>query len=338
MNLLNEILDKSKEIDNKFINISSKELNSLNIVFKVPKNHPRAKIIKKYNYSSLKLEELKDNKLFLNSKETIFIVDKNLMKIDFVKEFLENNKISLIILESLENEVKTIPFVEKIIKEKGLENKKDSTIFVIGGGLLINVGAYLAEKTNSNLILFPTTILSMADGSGGKVRINLISQGKAHKHFYKSFYEPNAIFLDERFLDNLPEKQIKIGLVESIKHSIFQSPKLYDYLVENKVKVIKDKRLLKKVVLWASDLKRICLEIDVEETPNGSKKILRGGHDFSDKLEEDEKLSIPHGLAVAIGIIKQLEQEKNQETLDKAKNIFRAFGIPISLREYLAFK
>ncbi|MEK6819463.1 MAG: hypothetical protein AABY10_06050, partial [Nanoarchaeota archaeon] len=65
--------------------------------------------------------------------------------------------------------------------------------------------------------------------------------------------------------------------------------------------------------------------------------ILRGGHDFSDRLEEDLRLSIPHGLAVAIGIIKQLEQEENYELLDKAKKIFSLFGIPYSLEQLRAF-
>ena len=50
--------------------------------------------------------------------------------------------------------------------------------------------------------------------------------------------------------------------------------------------------------------------LDVEENENGSKRILRGGHDFSDRLEEGQNLTIPHGFAVSIGIIMQLKKDK----------------------------
>ena len=79
--------------------------------------------------------------------------------------------------------------------------------------------------------------------------------------------------------------------------------------------------------------KKVCLDIDVEENENGSRRILRGGHDFSDRIEEDERLKVPHGIAVAIGTIKQLETEKDQELLKKAKNIFNRLEIPYELHK-----
>jgi 3-dehydroquinate synthetase len=78
----------------------------------------------------------------------------------------------------------------------------------------------------------------------------------------------------------------------------------------------------------------VCIEIDVEENENGSRRILRGGHDFSDRLEEDMKLKIPHGFAVSIGIIKQLQLENDNELLEKANRIFRLFGIPTTVEEF----
>ena len=49
------------------------------------------------------------------------------------------------------------------------------------------------------------------------------------------------------------------------------------------------------------------------------------------------KLKIPHGIAVVIGIIKQLEQEKNYELLEKAKKIFSALEIPCTLEQFKKF-
>jgi 3-dehydroquinate synthetase len=76
------------------------------------------------------------------------------------------------------------------------------------------------------------------------------------------------------------------------------------------------------------------MKTDVEENENGSRRILRGGHDFSDRLEEDLKLNIPHGIAVAIGIVNQLEMEQNNEFLDKAIKLFDLLDIPCSIASY----
>jgi 3-dehydroquinate synthetase len=86
--------------------------------------------------------------------------------------------------------------------------------------------------------------------------------------------------------------------------------------------------------MWAADLKQVCLEIDVEENGNGSRRILRGGHDFSDRLEESVEFKIPHGYCVAIGIRMELEHLKDKLRMDRALEIFSAFGIPTTRNEY----
>lgn len=228
--------------------------------------------------------------------------------------------------------------MDKILREYKLEEKIGYTLVAIGGGLIMNVGAYIAERISANLILFPTTVLAMADSSGGKVRVNFVASDRAYKHFYKSFYEPNIMFLDERFLLSLPRKQIQIGLVEIIKQGLFQSPKLYDFLFRTGENLFSDVDKLKKAVLWAANLKKICMDVDVEENENGSRRILRGGHDFSDRLEEDLRLEIPHGIAVAIGIINQLEMEQKKEIFDKAIKLFDLLDIPYSIAGYNEWK
>ncbi len=334
MRIYQEILAKSKPVDVEFENLSDSDLDSVKIVFPVPKFHPRSREISQYVFSSIALEDLPKTEIYKLTRNHAFIIDNSVSKLDFVRKFTKENRIKPIILKSIEHEVKTKFFVDNLIKEHSLDQTKDITLIVIGGGLLLNVAAYIAERISANFVQLPSTVLSMADSSGGKVRVNFLNEDRAYKHFYKSFYEPDAMFLEDRFLDSLPEKQIKIGLVEIIKHGLFQSPKLYDFLLNSRRDLLKDKQKLKKAILWAVNLKKICLDIDVEENENGSRKILRGGHDFSDRIEEDERLSIPHGIAVAIGIINQLEMEKEKQLLDKAKKLFDLFDIPYSIKSF----
>ncbi len=334
MKLYQEILDKSKSVDVEFEDISYSDLNNVKIVFPVPKFHPRSKEISTYTYASISLDELPKTEVYNLTKNHVFIIDNSVSKQEFVRKFTEKNKIKPIILKSIEHEVKTKSFVDNLIQQHSLNKINDVTLVVIGGGLLLNVAAYIAERISANFVQLPSTVLSMADSAGGKVRVNFLTESRAYKHFYKSFYEPNAMFFENRFLDSLPEKQIKIGLVEIIKHGLFQSPKLYNFLLDSGRELFENKKKLKKAILWAVNLKKVCLDFDVEENENGSRKILRGGHDFSDRIEEDERLSIPHGIAVAIGIIKQLEMEQEKQLLDKAKKLFDLLDIPYSIESF----
>jgi len=334
MDLIKKILDKSREVDNLFDSMSDLELDSFRIEFQAPPFHPRAKTIKSYPYACLTLEILPETQTYKSSKERIFLIDNTVSKLSFVRSFIEKNGVHPYILGSSEDRVKTREFLDTFIKDNDLTKREGALVVAIGGGLLLNVAAYISEKMDSPLIIFPTTALAMADLAGGKVRVNAIVNLKFYKHYYKSYYEPDAIFIDDRFLDYLPEKQIKIGLAEIIKHGLVQSPKLYDFLSQSGKTLLSDRKKLKKAIFWACDLKRACLEIDVEENMNGSRSFLRMGHDFSDRIEEEMKLKIPHGFAVAIGIIKQLEFEKDEKTLLKAKKLFQELGIPTTLKEY----
>ncbi|MEK6960398.1 MAG: iron-containing alcohol dehydrogenase [Nanoarchaeota archaeon] len=334
MELIKKIIEKSREVDNRFENMPESELDSFHIEFCVPPFHPRAKMIKSYPYACLTLESLPQTQHYKSSRERIFLIDNTVSKLSFVKSFIEKKGVHPHILGSSEDKVKTMEFLDTFIKDNDLTKREGAMVVAIGGGLLLNVAAYISEKLNSPLIIFPTTALAMADLAGGKVRVNAIVKSKFYKHYYKSYYEPDAIYIDSRFLDYLPEKQIKIGLAEIIKHGLAQSPKLYDFLSRSGKTLLRDRKKLKKAIFWACDLKRACLEIDVEENMNGSRSFLRMGHDFSDKIEEEMKLKIPHGFAVAIGIIKQLEFEKDEKALINAKKIFQIFDIPTNIEEY----
>lgn len=334
MDLIQKIIEKSREVDTRLDNMQESELDSFHIEFKVPPFHPRAKTIREYPYACLRLESLPETQTYQLARERIFLIDNTVSKLSFVKSFIEKNGVHPHILGSSEDKVKTREFLESFIRDNDLTKREGALVVAIGGGLLLNVAAYVSEKLNGPLIIFPTTALAMADLAGGKVRVNAIANLKFYKHYYKSYYEPDAIYIDDRFLDYRPEKQIKIGLAEIIKHGLAQSPKLYDFLSQSGKTLLSDRKKLKKAIFWACDLKRACLEIDVEENMNGSRSFLRMGHDFSDRIEEEMKLKIPHGFAVAIGIIKQLEFEKDEKTLLKAKKIFQTFGIPTTLEEY----
>lgn len=324
-NLYSKILNESLPVDDKFRDITEDELLSYKLVFDVPPFHPRSSEISQY---SLRVSALSKNTF--NNSHLIF-VDNGLSK-SFLKDILPSSE-NVFFEEAREETFKEWGWLNSFIEKNRIKEREAKEIVGIGGGLTLNVAAYIAELLDIPLILIPTTIIGMADGSGGKVRLNMIDKGRFFKHYYKSFYEPNEIIVDPRFLDTLSEKQISTGLGEVIKHGIYQSQALLDFLLSPDFEPYKNRKSLLTAVLWTAALKSVCLKIDVEENANGSRKILRGGHELSDRIEEDTHFEIPHGLAVAIGMYRELELSKN-DLLTLFVKFCDKFSIPKTKEEF----
>lgn len=301
---LQKISAASKEIDKKFQDVSPTDLLSFKIPFGVPSFHSRYDELKSYDLlvTTLKSESF--------NEEQLIFADKGLSGLPFLKSILPTQQIFF--EEAREETFKEWNWINEFINANKIKETKAKEVVGIGGGLTLNVAAYVAEMLHLPLIQIPTTVIGMADGSGGKVRLNLIDRGRFFKHYYKSFYEPNRILIDPRFLESLSEKQIGVGMGEIIKHGIYQSPDLLKFLLSDTFRPFSDKNSLLKAILWTASLKEVCLRFDVEENANGSRFILRGGHELSDRIEEDSHFQIPHGQAVAMGVYRELELGKSE--------------------------
>lgn len=175
MNKFQKILRKSKKIDKKFERITPKQLKTFRTFFEIPKDHPRFKKIKKYLFSVSRIE--KELKKIKTSQNNTILIDTGVTKLNFIKKILEKRKEKIIKITPSENKVKTKNYLDELIKRQKI--KQGQKIIIIGGGILINTGSYIAEQTSSDIIIFPTTVLSIADLAGGKVRLNTLKNGKA---------------------------------------------------------------------------------------------------------------------------------------------------------------
>ncbi len=98
-----------------------------------------------YVFSPLSLEKLLDAHIYKATRNHKFILDRSVSKEPFVRKFLSKNKIKPLILPPIENKIKTKPFLDRLIK-KNFSKSHDLTLVTIGGSLLLNVGAYIAER------------------------------------------------------------------------------------------------------------------------------------------------------------------------------------------------
>jgi 3-dehydroquinate synthase len=189
----------------------------------------------------------------------------------------------------------------KLIWEKLTEQNFDrhSLLLILGGGVLGDMGGFCAAtyKRGIDFVLIPTTLLAQVDSSiGGKLGIDF----NHFKNHIGVFEEPVTTLVSPIFLNTLPERELRSGFAEVIKHCLIADRPMWE--------IIKQKSLQqqdwKMLTAHSIAIKQEITQQDPHE--NGLRKILNVGHTIGHALET-HYLSVGkrifHGEAIAIGMI-----------------------------------
>lgn len=218
--------------------------------------------------------------------------------------------------ESCKNDFTLVEQCWKAINDASVD--RHSYVFVIGGGAVLDLVCFAASTAHRGVrhVRFPTTTLSQGDGGVG-VKNGVNYFGK--KNWVGSFSVPFAIVNDFAFLDTLPVRQKRCGLIEAIKVALIRDATFYHWLEDH----LDDLAQLKpEAVEYAV---RRSAEIHVEHIAtsgdpfeNGSARPLDFGHWVAHKLEQISHFQIEHGEAVAIGMAVDLLYSVKAGILDEA--------------------
>jgi len=120
---------------------------------------------------------------------------------------------------------KTLRSVERLTREMARAGAdRGSLAIAFGGGIVGDVGGFVAAIYMRGVpyIQVPTTFLAQVDSSvGGKTGVNL-PEGK---NLVGSFHHPLAVFADVDLLGTLPDRELRAGLMESVKAGIIRDPR-----------------------------------------------------------------------------------------------------------------
>ncbi len=211
---------------------------------------------------------------------------------------------------------------------------RDTCLIALGGGIVIDVAGFVASTYCRGIpfVLVPTTLLGMVDASiGGKTGVN-VPQGK---NLIGTIAQPSAIFMDLTLLKSLPENELKNGLVECLKHGLILDSDYYNFLESHTEAILKgDISLLEKVIADSCRIKKEVVEEDEQE--RGKRRLLNFGHTIGHAIETLTHHTIPHGLAVAIGIVAEsyLSMKLKQlspQSFERIVKVFKKFGIKTTL-------
>lgn len=184
--------------------------------------------------------------------------------------------------------------------QRGL--KRDGVLVVIGGGVLQDIGCFIASVLSRGLRweLVPTTLLAQADSCiGSKSSINI----GPYKNQIGTFYPPHRVLLTPEVLKTLPSDEIRSGLGEVIKLQLLKGQADFDELMADLAILSRDNQasILTKWVIRSMAVKQPYIEAD--EYDRGIRNLLNYGHTFGHAYESATHYGIPHGIAVILGML-----------------------------------
>jgi 3-dehydroquinate synthase len=196
--------------------------------------------------------------------------------------------------------------VEKLLRQMAQAGgDRGSLLIAFGGGIVGDVGGFVAATFMRGIpyVQAPTTFLAQVDSSvGGKVGVNL-PEGK---NLVGNFHHPLAVFADIGVLGTLPDRELRAGLMESVKAGIIRDRMLVRYMEEHVGDVLgRDAKALEKVI--AASIRMKAEVVNKDEREGGLRMILNLGHTLGHAIEQVTRYkALLHGEAVGWGMVAAL--------------------------------
>jgi 3-dehydroquinate synthase len=210
---------------------------------------------------------------------------------------------------------KTMASVTRLLREMVVAGgDRGSLLIAFGGGIVGDVGGFLAAVFMRGIpyIQVPTTFLAQVDSSvGGKTGVNL-PEGK---NLVGSFHHPLAVFADIEVLGTLPERELRAGLMESVKAGIIRDRTLVRFMEEHADEMLgRNAKALEKVI--AASIRMKAGVVNRDERESGLRMILNLGHTVGHAIEQATRYkALLHGEAVGWGMVAALYLARHRGTI-----------------------
>lgn len=218
--------------------------------------------------------------------------------------------------------------------ESGLD--RGSTVVALGGGVVSDLAGFAAATYLRGIrwAAVPTTLLSMADASlGGKTGADL-PQGK---NLVGAFHPPALVLADPELLWTLPDRELRSGLAEVVKHGILADDRLFARCAQGWAALAHDPSSQpdwNELVRRAISVKIRYIEADPYE--KGIRAALNLGHTIGHAVERASDFSISHGEAVAIGMVAEAQLAEQIQLAQPGlaasiTSVLEGLGLPVRI-------
>jgi len=174
-------------------------------------------------------------------------------------------------------------------------------VVAVGGGVVGDLAGFVAATFMRGIpvVQVPTSLLAMIDASvGGKTGVDT----RAGKNLVGAFHPPALVVVDPEVVATLPAAERAQGLVEALKHgAILDDSYGEEVALKGPGIVSGDAESVQEVVQRSIELKAGVVSQDEREA--GLREILNFGHTVGHALERAAGYGLPHGTAVARGML-----------------------------------
>ena len=202
--------------------------------------------------------------------------------------------------EGCKNDFSQVEKCWRAIEEAMLD--RHSYVLVIGGGAVLDLVCFAAATAHRGIrhVRLPTTTLSQGDGGVGvKNGVNFFGK----KNWVGSFAVPFAVINDFAFLETLPERERRNGLIEAIKVAMIRDAVFFERIEAMAGKLARlEQGAIEQVVQRSAELHVEHIATGGDPFELGSARPLDFGHWAAHKLEQISRFAVTHGEAVAIGM------------------------------------
>ena len=223
----------------------------------------------------------------------------------------------------------------------GLDRK--DVVVALGGGVVGDLAGLAAAlyMRGIDFVQVPTTLLAQVDSSvGGKTAIDT----PRGKNLVGAFHQPRLVLADIDVLGTLPEKQLRSGWAEVLKHGLICDAAFFDWLAgEGADGARGDPAALKRAVVRSVEIKSAVVGEDERES--GRRALLNLGHTFGHAIETElgfEEAALAHGEAVALGCCMAFRYSAREglcaaPDADRVEAVTAAAGLPTRLEQAGSF-
>ena len=209
---------------------------------------------------------------------------------------------------------------------------RDTTLIALGGGVVGDLTGFAAASYQRGVpyIQVPTTLLAQVDSSVGcKTAIN----HPRGKNMIGAFHQPRLVLADTDTLRTLPQRELRAGLAEVIKHGLIRDADFFAWLEENLDRLLAcESDVLRHAIVRSVGIKSGIVEKDEHE--RGVRALLNFGHTFGHAIEAALGYGVwLHGEAVAAGMVMAADLSRRLGYLSEAdaeriRSLLQRAGLP----------
>lgn len=226
--------------------------------------------------------------------------------------------------------------IEDAMLEKGY--RRDCCIIAVGGGVVTDISGFIAGTYGRGVpfINYATTLLAAADASvGGKTAVDT----PLATNLIGLFNQPEKVYIDIASWASLPEREVRSGMAETIKHACLASEDMFEFLEKNMDDIMKFNPFACEYI--AENNCQIKYKVVMQdEREAGLREVLNLGHTVGRAVETVSDYKLLHGEAVAIGLVAQAMLSESfgymeKEQVDRVIALLEKVGLPTTIPSYI---